>query len=130
MTKILLVDDDEDFLFLIREYLESYGFESDTADSAMQARKRLNRSRYDLVISDFNMPGESGLELFRSVTSRYPDLPFILMTGNCDPRLKREAFSMGVSEFVEKPFSMIDLKRIIAYTARCRTRTRVPAPAA
>ncbi len=130
MNKILLVDDDEDFLFIIREYLESYGLETDTAESAMQARKRLAHSRYVLVISDFNMPGESGLDLFRSVSSRYPDLCFVLMTGSADPRLRREAFSMGVAEFVEKPFSLVDLKRIIACAARCRTRSRIPAPAA
>ena len=65
MCKVLLVDDDEDLLLIIGEYLEAYGIEFDFAQSAAQALKRLGYCKYDLVISDLNMPGESGLDLFR-----------------------------------------------------------------
>ncbi len=130
MGKILIVDDDEDLLFLIGEYLESCGIEFDTAASAAQARKRLNHSRYDLVISDFNMPGESGLDLFRSVSIRQPETPFILMTGNSDPRLRREAVAMGICDFMEKPFHFRELKRLLSSAAQRRIRSIASAPAA
>ena len=129
MNKVLLVDDDEDLLFLIGEYLEAYGIEFDLAESAAQARKRLKYSEYDLIISDLNMPGESGFDLFRSVSSRYPELPFVLMSGNRDPRLRREAVSMGICNFVEKPFLLSDLKRIITDLA-CVKPAAMGAPAA
>ena len=64
MNKVLLVDDDEDLLFLIGEYLDAFGIEFDLAESAAQARKRLKYCEYDLVVSDLNMPGESGFDLF------------------------------------------------------------------
>ena len=129
MNKALLVDDDEDLLFLIGEYLEAYGIEFDLAESAAQARKRLKYCEYDIVISDLNMPGESGFDLFRSVSSRYPELPFVLMSGNRDPRLRREAVSMGICTFLEKPFLLSDLKRIITDSA-CVKRAAIGAPAA
>ena len=67
MARILIVDDDEDFLRLMGEYLESVALEHDLAVSAEQARNRLKCSGYDMVVSDFNMPGESGLDLLRYV---------------------------------------------------------------
>ncbi len=130
MGKVLVVDDDEDFLFIIGEYLDSNGIEFQLAHSAAQARKHLSHCEYDLVISDLNMPGESGIDLFRSTSFRHPQLPFILMSGNLDPRLRREAMSMGVCNFVEKPFELSDLKRLITDPDRCAIRSRVGAPAA
>lgn len=130
MNRVLVVDDDEDLLFIIGEYLSSNGIEFHQAKSAAQARKRLNYCDYDLVLSDLHMPGESGLDLYRSVALRRPGLPFILMSGNLDPRLRREALSMGVRHFVEKPFSLSDLKHLIINSCRCAVETGIGAPAA
>ncbi len=93
MYKVLVVDDDEDNLSILGEYLGSSGVEFNLAKSAAQARKYLNHCGYDLVISDFQMPGESGIDLFRSVSFRFPWILFILM---------------------EKPFELSFLKRLIA----------------
>ena len=109
MARILLVDDDEDFLLLMSEYLESIGLEYDLAVSAEQARNRLEHSGYDIVVSDFNMPGESGLDLLRHVSSRYPEIQFVLLTGYDDPRVRREALRMGVHAYIQKPFYMNEL---------------------
>ncbi len=130
MYRILVVDDDEDLLFIIGEYLGSHGMECHLAHSAAQARKRLSRCEYDLVLSDLQMPGESGLDLYRSVSFRHPGLAFILMSGNQDPRVRREAMSMGICNFVEKPFELSYLKRLIKDPDRCAIRARIGAPAA
>ncbi len=130
MYRVLVVDDDDDLLFIIGEYLGSNGIEFHLAQSAAQARKRLNHCEYDLVISDLQMPGESGLDLYRSVSFRYPGLPFILMSGNMDPRVRLEAMSLGVCNFVEKPFELSDLKRLIADQDRCAIRAGIGAPTA
>jgi DNA-binding NtrC family response regulator len=119
MGKVLVVDDDEDLLFIIGEYLDLHGIEFHLAQSAAQARKRLDNCEYDLVISDLHMPGESGLDLFRSASFGHPGLPFILMSGNLDPRLRREALSMGIRNVVEKPFKLSDLIRLITDPDRC-----------
>jgi DNA-binding NtrC family response regulator len=130
MYRVLVVDDDDELLFIIGEYLGSNGIEFHLAQSAAQARKCLNHCEYDLVISDLQMPGESGLDLYRSVSFSYPGLPFILMSGNMDPRVRREAMSMGVCNFVEKPFKLSDLRRLITDPDRCVIRAEIGAPAA
>ncbi len=127
MARLLIVDDDKGFLFLMGEYLDSFGFDFELANSAAQARNRLKRGRFDLVISDFNMPGESGLDLFRYVSSMYPRLRFILMSGCNDPRVKREALSMGCSGFLEKPFKFADLIRMIRNPIPTKIHRRVSA---
>lgn len=113
MHRVLVVDDDDDFLCIVGEYLESNGIQFHLAGSAAQARKQLAHFHYDLIISDLQMPGESGLDLFRSVSLSYPGLPFVLMSGNLDPRVRREALRMGICNFVEKPFQLSDLKRLV-----------------
>jgi DNA-binding NtrC family response regulator len=130
MYKVLVVDDDEDLLFIIGEYLASNGIQSNLARSVAQARRRLNHCEYDLVISDFQMPGESGLDLFRSVSFSYPGLPFILMSGSLDPRIRREAMSMGICNIVEKPFELSYLKHLITDPDRCVIPAQIGAPAA
>ncbi len=118
IARILIVDDDEDFLSLIGVYLESVGLEYDLAFSAEQARNCLKRYAYDVVVSDFKMPGESGLDLFRHVSSLYPETPFILITGCDDLRIKRESMRMGVHTYIQKPFYLDELRQTIMELAR------------
>jgi len=130
MNRLLIVDDDDELLFIIGEYLGSNGIEFHMAQNAAQARKHLSHYEYDMVISDLQMPGESGLDLYRSVSIRYPGLTFILMSGNLDSRVRREAMSMGICNFVEKPFELSYLKRLINDPDRCTIQAAVGAPAA
>ena len=112
---------------MMRQYLESVGLEHDLAISAEQARKRLKSSRYDVVVSDFNMPGDSGLDLFRYVSSMYPGTPFILITGYDDVRIKRESMRMGVQAYIEKPFYFNELLKTIINLMRRDDQKKVPA---
>lgn len=114
MCRILIVDDDDGLVGIIGEYLSANGFEPELAGSAKQARNCLIRSKYDAVLSDFQMPGESGIDLLSHVKSRYPRLPFILMTGTHMSKLKREAMKMSSDAYIEKPFRLRDLLKTIA----------------
>ncbi len=118
MFRALIVDDDEDFLFLLGEYLKSVGLEHDQAASAEQARNRLKSFRYDMVVSDFNMPGESGLDLLSHVSSMYPETPFILLTGCDDLRVKRESMRMGAQAYIQKPFYLNELRQTMINLVR------------
>src|SRR5208337_3729907 len=113
MARILIVDDDKDLLLIMSEYLSAYGFALELAYSAAQARHYLEHSECDAILSDFDMPGESGLDLLGHVSSRYPGLPFIMMTGSSMSLLKDKAMKMGSSGYVAKPFRLRDLVRTI-----------------
>jgi DNA-binding NtrC family response regulator len=127
MPRILIVDDDKGLVRLIGEYLSVCGFEPELAGSAVEARNCLMRSKYDAVLSDFQMPGESGFDLLGQVKSLYPELPFILMTGSNSSRLKHEAMEMG-SRYIEKPFQLEDLvETITAVLAPADRETNKPA---
>jgi len=130
MSRVLIVDDDQGILFLMSEYFEAYGFQTACATSAAQARSRLKHSSYDLIISDFNMPGESGLDLFRYVSRRHPGVPFILMTGSSDNLVKREALRMGVCKYVEKPFQFSELMKMVSKPGLSCSRAAAAVPAA
>ncbi len=109
MARILIVDDDKTLLSIMSEYLSACGFELELAYNAAQARHYLEHSAYDAILSDFNMPGESGLDLLGHVSSRYPGLPFIMMTGCSTSLPKDAAMKMGSSAYVVKPFRLRDL---------------------
>ena len=127
MLRILIVDDDKGLVRLIGECLSVCGFEPELAGSAAEARNCLMRSKYDAVLSDFQMPGESGFDLLGQVKSLYPELPFILMTGSGSSRLKHEAMKMGI-RFIEKPFRLEDLVETITTVLAAADRgTKKPA---
>jgi two-component system response regulator YesN len=109
------------------EYLESVGLDNDLAVSADQARKRLKRCGYDVVVSDFNMPGESGLDLHSYVSSMCPKTRFILMTGCDDLRIKRESMRVGVHVYIQKPFYLKELSQTIINLMRRDVQENVPA---
>ena len=111
----------------MRQYLESVGLEHDLAISAEQARNRLKSSGYDVVVSDFSMPGESGLDLFRFVSSVYPETSFVLITGCDDMRIKRESMRMGVQAYIENPFYFNELLQPIINLMRRNDQKEVPA---
>jgi len=127
MARILIVDDDKDLLYLMGEYLERVGLEYDLAIGAEQARNRLKRVGYDMVVSDCNMPGESGLDLLRYVSDMYPETPFVLMSGCYDLRVKRESTSMGALAYIQKPFYLNELSRTVLRLLRCDEKEEVPA---
>ncbi|MHC1725468.1 MAG: response regulator [Syntrophobacteraceae bacterium] len=118
MAKILIVDDDQGTLEVLGDYLNVFNFETDLAESVAKARNCLARSNYDAVLSDFSMPGETGLDLLIYVSSLCPKLPFILMTGQHSDRLKQEAMAMGSSAYMEKPFNLQDLIEILGIVLR------------
>lgn len=71
-----------------------------------EAQKCLNEEDFDLILSDYLMPGETGIDLLRYVMTRRAATPFILFSGSCDGKVKDEAFQNGASAVIEKPISL------------------------
>ncbi|WP_049980104.1 PAS domain S-box protein [Halolamina rubra] len=103
-VSVLHVDDQSDFLRMAAESLEAErpSFDVSTATSGDEALRRLDEERVDCVVSDYQMADMDGLELLASVRERYPDLPFVLFTGEGNEDVASEAISAGVTEYLQK----------------------------
>jgi PAS domain S-box-containing protein len=101
---LLHVDDDLAFADLTAEYLERTDdrFTVETAPSADEGLARLTHNDYDCIISDYNMPGMSGLEFLETVRENHPELPFILFTGQGSEEIASDAISTGVTDYLQK----------------------------
>ena len=112
-TRILLVDDMTSIRDLVRSQLRSMGYndiiECANGEDAFNALERQNQSSrpVGLVISDWNMPVMTGLELLKKARSQpeYASLPIILLTSESERDQVTEAVLSGVSQYVVKPFS-------------------------
>jgi PAS domain S-box-containing protein len=112
---ILYVDDDESMAFLIHRWLERNGYRVTTCGSAEQALERLEASgsAFTLCITDYNMPGMSGLTLAREIKSRWSMLPIAIASGYISDELRQQAPEAGVDELVYKPDTVEELCRTI-----------------
>jgi DNA-binding NtrC family response regulator len=101
--KVLLVDDELDFLEIMGERLVARGIEVSTSSSAEEALKRIETDMFDAVILDLQMPGMNGLEALRQIKERRPEIQVILLTGHATVEKGVEAIKLGAMDFVEKP---------------------------
>ena len=109
---ILLVDDEEKILKRLGRALRDEGHDVVEGSSARDAHRHLAERQFDLVVVDNVMPGMTGLELIREVAASAPesDRPqMVLMTAHGSTQIVREAFKLGVEDFLEKPFEIDEL---------------------
>lgn len=121
MQRILIVDDMKSMRAFIRAVLEESGLsEIDEAEDGEGALSLLGKTRYGLIISDWNMPRMDGITLLRTVRSNetLKTLPVIMLTTEATREQILETKSLGVSGYVRKPFKPEDLaaavRRVIA----------------
>ncbi|MBN2320087.1 MAG: response regulator [Acidobacteria bacterium] len=100
---LLVVDDDEAIRSLMENILKREGYECMSAADAAEARILLASHLFSLLLSDIQMPGETGLELVRDVRRSYPDTAVIMVTVIDDLETAREALSMDIYGYIVKP---------------------------
>ncbi|MDO9264892.1 MAG: response regulator [Desulfosalsimonadaceae bacterium] len=102
--RILVVDDEEAIRNLLKQILEREGYECELAEDAEKASGFLSNKRFDLVISDVQMPGKSGIQLLEEIKTRYPNLATLLISGHSDNKTAASAILKGAIDFLVKPF--------------------------
>ena len=126
-VKTLLVDDDE----LIRDSLKiafaNKGCSMRVAETAEEGLQAVKEEQFDIIISDFRLPGINGLEFLKLATLAHPQAVNILITAYRDEYLFSEAIRMGVTEFIDKPFSVKALAELLALSLKRRSETRITA---
>ncbi len=105
MAHILLVDDDQDILRLVRKVLVADSHSVATAEDPFQALRNLKSETFDLVITDANMPHASGFDLLRGLRQnpKFKDLPIALLTARRDRTDIDLAVQLGVEDYIIKP---------------------------
>jgi DNA-binding NtrC family response regulator len=104
-ARILVVDDEDDILVLLREILSEEGYEVDTATSAEQARQARAATAHDLVLLDIWLPDSDGVTLLREWAGRHT-APVIMISGHATIDVALEASRWGAVDVLEKPISM------------------------
>ena len=115
MKTILIVDDEKNYLLVLRAILEDEGYEVLTALSGQEALEIQKRSDLDLILTDMKMPGMDGIELLEQVKLNDPDLPVIMMTAHGTIDKAVEAMQKGAYTYILKPF---DNERLIIYAKK------------
>ena len=117
--KVLVVDDESNMCDMIAKHLKIRDFEFDSTTSPQEAVEKIRGGDFDVVLSDVNMPGMSGLELCERSHELRPDVPFIVMTAFGSMETAVEAIRAGAFDFVTKPIEadllFISLERAIVH---------------
>jgi DNA-binding NtrC family response regulator len=103
-ASVLLVDDDAEFLQGMVDCLRRDGYAADAVATADDAIAALGQRRYDAVVTDWIMPGATGLQLVERIKALAPQMPVVLLTGFATPELTRHAMAAGASDVLVKPF--------------------------
>lgn len=104
MQKLLLVDDEEKIIEVLREYAEFEHYHVDSASNGMEAIQKCNENKYDLIIMDVMMPKLDGFSAVKEI-KRKNDVPVIMLSARGEEYDKLFGFELGIDDYVVKPFS-------------------------
>ncbi len=111
--KVLLVDDEEEFVETLAERMRTRGMEVSTTNSGTNALQMVDDESYDVVVLDLKMPGIDGLEALKRIKRRRPEIQVVLLTGYATVEKGVEAIKQGALEFLEKPVDLSSLTEAI-----------------
>ena len=111
-SKVLVVDSEIFLVDLIREFLESEGYQIEGAGNGVEALERMSTFNADLVISGIRMPVMGGETFLRRCQENHPGIPVILMSAS-DNWTDQEAKNIGAAGYISLPFPFPDLKKLI-----------------
>ena len=118
--KVLLVDDEEDFVRTMAERMEMRDLGSDVALDGETALQMLEEEIPDVMVLDLRMPGIDGMEVLRRVKKTYPQIEVIIMTGHGSDEEEVEARSLGAFDYLRKPVDITHLMETIKGAGRAK----------
>jgi two-component system NtrC family response regulator len=111
--KILIVEDDENLRRATQLLLERAGYAATVASDVQQALDSLKKSAYDLVLTDLNLPGASGLDLVKTIHHEYPETAVVVITAFATVETAVEAMKFGAYDYLKKPVLPHDLRVLV-----------------
>ena len=108
--KILLVDDEKEFVESLSERLELRNLEADVAYDGEQALAALKEGKHDVMVLDLRMPGIDGIEVLRRAKKRNPDVQVVVLTGHGTEKDEQQAKKLGAFAYLKKP---VDIDHLV-----------------
>ncbi|MEN2412269.1 response regulator transcription factor [Flavobacterium mesophilum] len=104
--RIVLAEDNDILRKSLSFFLESKGFDVDQFSDGKDALEAIEKNNYDLILTDINMPGISGMEITQYVRETInSDVPIIILTSSGVEQTELDSFDLGANEFIAKPIS-------------------------
>jgi len=111
--KILIVDDNIELRTILEEYLSSEGNSVEGSSDGKEALRKYNKTHFDLIITDLNMPGMPGIELIKEIKKQNDITEFIIITGYASLDSAVEAVKIGAFDYIVKPFRMEEISVVV-----------------
>ena len=108
-TKLLLVDDEEDFISALAERLRLRNYDASVVTSGGAALLEIEKQRPDIVLLDLKMPGMDGMETLEMIKANDPSIEVIMVTGSVDREIGVTAMKAGAAAHIVKPIDIEDL---------------------
>ena len=121
----LVVDDEADILDLLKITLARMDVLATTAMTVGEAKRHLEGGRFDLCLTDMNLPDGSGIDLVRWIVEHRPELPVAMITAHGNMESAVAAMKAGAFDFVPKPVDLQLLRRLVGSALKLRTQTVV-----
>lgn len=113
ITKILVADDEEEFRFMLKYFLETAGYDVDLVSDGVQAINILQTKAFDIALLDIKMPKIDGVDVLKFIKENLPNIDVVMLTGVGDIRIAIDCMKLGAYEFLTKPYSSTELERTI-----------------
>jgi DNA-binding response OmpR family regulator len=113
MSRILIVDNDRDMCGIITDVLREMNHGTNIAYDGMTALEKIRKTRYDLVILDYKLPDISGLKVLDEARLLSPGLQVVMISAYGDRFVKSRAKELGAFAFLDKPFDVKRLARVV-----------------
>jgi len=113
MARLLIADDERSMRELLDLVFKREGHQVTVASNGREALEAMQKSSFDLIITDVKMPDLTGTELLRAVREQSPETMVIMMTAFATINSAREAFKLGADDFIQKPFDVDEFKLIV-----------------
>ena len=115
--RIIIVDDDQRMAGTLKDILNAKGYEADAVHSGPEALKRIAQTHFDCVLTDIKMPGMNGVDLYKVIKQKQPDIPVVLMTAYSTDKLVKEGLEQGAIASLTKP---LDINALLAFFSSLR----------
>ncbi|MBI4546735.1 MAG: response regulator [Ignavibacteriae bacterium] len=116
--KLLVVDDEDALRSIIKDQLEGYDFEVDTAEDGVHAVNSMQSKRYDVILLDIRMPGMDGMEVLKTIREKNLARKVIMLTAVDELKVAKDSLLLGADDFITKPYDIRNLVTCINRTLK------------